>query len=315
MALATAKQHTNTGQTAGADVAVPEYDGIIGTGTPVYADDSGNIVVSVESIPDGTSAMVEDLSANDTNYGQLTYDFKFTAAPSVAAQCSEIRNSTVKVANHLISFIGSNPTFRVRGGADAALTGWETSTTLALNTWYRVETALQVGAGTTDGKTKARLTRLSDSVVLASGESTNLDSGTTNIHHHQTGKNGTSGTVGLLIDNLAFWDSAYEYVPAAYEVVDAGADQTVEPWATVTLTSSIAGTWVQNSGTAVTLSGSGVSSTFSAPVLMDGDTLVFTVTATDNGHESTDSVSVLVSTCNEWYKHTDGTLHPLQITN
>lgn len=56
----------------------------------------------------------------------------------------------------------------------------------------------------------------------------------------------------------------------------AGADQTdIEPWTTVTLTGTGSGSWSQVSGTAVTLSGSGASRTFTAPPSLNAQTLVF----------------------------------------
>lgn len=86
-------------------------------------------------------------------------------------------------------------------------------------------------------------------------------------------------------------------------VANAGADQTVEPWTTVTLTGTDTDTennvttraWSQVSGTAVTLSGSGATITFPAPPSIAGSTLTFRYTATDSGSLSgTDDVVITV---------------------
>ena len=57
---------------------------------------------------------------------------------------------------------------------------------------------------------------------------------------------------------------------------DAGPDKTAQPWATVTLTGTPAGsTWTQTSGAPVTLAGSGATRTFTAPAAMTSQTLGF----------------------------------------
>lgn len=78
----------------------------------------------------------------------------------------------------------------------------------------------------------------------------------------------------------------------AYPLANAGQDQQVEPWATVTLAGSGPGTWSQISGPAVTLAGTGDVRTFTAPPSMSaqqlefdfgGDTTVITVAQAKNG--------------------------------
>lgn len=86
-------------------------------------------------------------------------------------------------------------------------------------------------------------------------------------------------------------------------VVSAGADQTAaEPYKTVTLaatSSESSVSWSQLTGTSVTLSGSGLSRTFTAPGTLDGETLTFRASATNGNGTTTDDVAVTVLPVNE----------------
>jgi hypothetical protein len=86
-------------------------------------------------------------------------------------------------------------------------------------------------------------------------------------------------------------------------VVDAGADQTIDSAASVTLTATITDddtnytiAWTQTSGTDVTLSDSTSASTsFTAPAATEDETLVFEIAVNDGVNDTvTDSVSVTV---------------------
>lgn len=101
-------------------------------------------------------------------------------------------------------------------------------------------------------------------------------------------------------DDLTVTDGA---AANAEPTANAGADQTVEPWATVTLTGTDADadgtiatrTWTQLTGAVVTLAGSGASRTFTAPPSTASATLTFRYTVTDNaGATTTDDVAVTV---------------------
>jgi hypothetical protein len=108
---------------------------------------------------------------------------------------------------------------------------------------------------------------------------------------------------------------------------DAGTDQTgVEPYATVTLDGSgssdpdsgdsITYAWVQTDGTTVTPTDDHTASpTFTAPPTLDGDTLTFQLTVTDESSATdTDTVSVAVLPHTVWQKGADTLLHPVRIT-
>ena len=232
MPLSAPKQRTNTGKIAGDDVAFPaDYDAFVGTSAqvPEYVldgDTAHGICVDFANIPAGAgTAMLRDNGAVDSTFAQLTFDLKLTAVPTSAVQLAEIRNASAKITNVLLNISGGNATLLVRGGGDQTLTGadstgattlpvWTGGAVLALNTWYRVQIIVSVGTSTT-GKTRAKLTRLSDSVVLAEGARENLNNGTTSVSHHQTGKQSSTIAFAGRLDNLAFSDQAYTYLAAA----------------------------------------------------------------------------------------------------
>jgi hypothetical protein len=86
-------------------------------------------------------------------------------------------------------------------------------------------------------------------------------------------------------------------------IVDAGADQTVDSAASVTLTAAVTDddtnytiAWTQTSGTDVTLSDStSASTTFTAPTVSEDETLTFEISVDDGVNDAvTDSVSITV---------------------
>lgn len=107
------------------------------------------------------------------------------------------------------------------------------------------------------------------------------------------------------IDDIVVTDTATTVGPVAgggSPTVSAGSDQVdVEPYSTVTLTASSSEAsvvWTQLTGTSVTLSGSGLVRTFTAPGTLAGETLTFRASAT-NGSTVTDDVAVSVLQVNE----------------
>lgn len=230
MPLATPKQRTNTGKSPGANVVVGDYDDVFGTSAtpPVFVTDGDSahgVCVDFAGIPAAAgTAMLRDNAAVDSSYGQLTIDFKLTAVPTAAIVLFELRNASAKIFNLLLNVSGGNATVLARGGGDQLLTGqdstgavtlavWSAGVTIALNTWYRIEVAVQVATSTT-GKAKARLTRLSDAAVLAQGERQNLNNGTAVVSHWIGGKSSSTLAYAGRLDNAAWQDLAYTYLPA-----------------------------------------------------------------------------------------------------
>jgi hypothetical protein len=91
-------------------------------------------------------------------------------------------------------------------------------------------------------------------------------------------------------------------------VSDAGADQNVVPWNTVTLDGNGSDgaittyTWVQSFGSPiVTLGGSGAVRTFTAPAVLGGTILEFELTVTDGATTDGDAVLIYVASGDEFY--------------
>ena len=118
-------------------------------------------------------------------------------------------------------------------------------------------------------------------------------------------------TVAAPTGNAVLVQSLKSAISGGPPTANAGPDQSVEPWATVTLTgaaSTAVGTvtgyaWTQTSGPAVTLVGTGSTRTFTAPASAAGATLVFSLVVTDNtGLVSTaDTVTVTALPATEFY--------------
>lgn len=229
------------------------------------------------------------------------YYVKLVTAPSATMQLMVLRNgSTTITGNNLTT---SSKITLVKNGGGAVYTS---TTTLSPTTWYRVSIWGEVKTATT-GVLHFRLYNADSGTALESYDSSTIDLGTVGITNTLLGKVGTSGTVGLLVDDWALGTSVAEIGTAtsnSLPVASAGTDQVVAPGATVTLNGSssydsdgsIASyAWQQVSGTAVTLSGSGSNRTLTAPAT-EGTAMVFSLTVTDNnGSVSTaDTVTVTV---------------------
>lgn len=160
-------------------------------------------------------------------------------------------------------------------------------------------------AGLNPASSTTRISRANDLVSV----------GTNQAGPQWTFTSGTSASV-----TASFRETITNAAPTA----NAGVDQTVEPFTTVTLTGSGTDTdgtiasyaWTQTSGTTVTLAGSGNTRTFTSPASISGDTLVFSLIVTDDdGATSTaDTVSVIVLPATEFYLSSAGVWTPMLTT-
>lgn len=197
-----------------------------------------------------------------------------------------------------------------------ATTLWTASAVFPVNQWVRVEIRATIGStGSIDAAYYAN-----DSTTAIDAQSlTGVDCGTAQVRACALGKqSNTNYAASFDVDDFAVetapngtmigpWAAA-NVAP----VVNAGVDQAnIEPWGTVTLTGvatdsdgTIASTsWTQISGQTVTLSGSGLTRTFTAPATLDGVTLGFRFSATDNlGVASTDDVTATILPATEFHR-------------
>lgn len=243
-------------------------------------------------------------------YLWVSYYFWLTTAPATStAIMNAYDGETTKIADIRLTSTGQ---LQLR---DQNTSLW-TSTALGTGQWHRVE--LKVDPADSIG---LRL-RIYSGANLHS-TTVSQDSGL------------RASTIGVNVSNVRFGLISNETVdyrmtrlraddanpPAALSTgvnvpptANAGAAQTnVMPYQTVTLNGSDSsdsdGTvstyaWTQTGGTTVTLTGSTSSPirTFTAPATMDGDTLTFSLTVTDNGGatSSASTTTVAVLNHNDW---------------
>ena len=129
--------------------------------------------------------------------------------------------------------------------------------------------------------------------------------------------NNNGATQPLIVDSIAAQDDSvllgpYTGAPNMPPVANAGPDQTVDPWGTVTLDGSGSrdpdGTvtsyaWSQTAGPAVTLSSTtAVKPTFTAPAGVTAQTLTFALVVTDDkgAASAPDAIDVVVHPATEW---------------
>lgn len=186
---------------------------------------------------------------------------------------------------------------------------------LSLNTWYRI--AL-FGTNGVSGSVTCKLYAGDSLTAVETQGPHTANLGTVDAARGVYGSVSTETPGDFYIDSIEQnMQSATEIGPVAGgsntpPTANAGSDQNVDPWDTVTLNGSGSsdsdGTiasyvWTQTGGTpTVALSGSGHSRTFEAPGTIGGTSLTFELEVTDDdGDSDTDTVVVNVSTGDLFY--------------
>lgn len=219
MPLTSIKEFNNNGRTAGTAVTNSHYDNVTDPSNNLkYASVAGRVWVSTADVPSGSNGMVLIHAQGDSRFVQLSFVMRITANPSQALEICQIRTGTIasstKRASLLLDINAGNPRIKLRDGADVEVTAF--TTTLARDTDYVVKIKFDSGSTTGDGRVSATISLASDNTPVASGEKTDANTGSGAFTAFvQMGKVNSSGTVGALFDDIALWDSAYDYIGTA----------------------------------------------------------------------------------------------------
>ncbi|MGB4759557.1 MAG: hypothetical protein WBP26_05895 [Candidatus Saccharimonadales bacterium] len=308
-----------TGNSGGSSGAAWDNVSIGGGGNTITADSSQKwhgaasykfTQVSAQATLSWTTALTGSPLANTS----MRCYFYISTMPTVstviakgftdAAQTVNAWYVSLQTSGRILIADGSNTTRFISPGSGPFYT---------TSTWYRLETSVVNG-------TSCR-------IALYAGDDTTalIDSGvitgftTTSTVAARFGFATASSGIGTLwMDDMAIGTGGLigPADVALPPVANAGSDQSVVDGATVTLSGTANGSpntyaWTQLSGPVVTLSGSGASRTFTAPVQPSASVLVFGFTATNAyGTSSQDTVQVNVAAHTLWMKRS-GALLPL----
>lgn len=268
---------------------------------------TGNRGMYLENTSSGTQNYLEQVFATPTGSASYTMMFKQTT-PLASGQMRNWAFTTstggapVRLDHH------SDGRFLVRNAAATTIPEAQTPNSAAvppLGTWVMWQVWAKKGTTTTNGQLHAVMTRMdTNTVIFDSGLLTNVNTGTADYSGFLVGWgfNTTTAITTYEADDIAL-DTApadntllppYTGPSNTPPTVSAGADQAnIEPYTTVTLTGTATDpggtiasrTWRQVSGTpTVTLTGATTATaTYKAPGTLNGTTLVFGFTATDDG--------------------------------
>lgn len=310
-------QQTFEGGTAGVEITSANsasggngVDGVKGAGASVAFTATGGEIIagsmSAKCVGPAASAAYVNLVGSGTSGGFFA-KFRLTSLPVQTTAIHIIRGSS-KLAQVQFRTDGKLQ-FENSNGSQT----YVTPNALTLPGVYWLDLAVDSGTTTSDGRMKFAV--YNSSGTLTAGMPSTQEWTTTNtgggisISFFQCGKaNGSNDTQAYIVDDIRAVTGAYTFGQSGSgisPVANAGVDQTVEPWSTVTLSGSGSSdadgtiqtyTWTQTGGSAVTLGGSGANRTFTAPGSVAGSTHTFSLTVTDNEGltSSADSVTVTV---------------------
>lgn len=238
----------------------------------------------------------------------MRFHVSFPSVPTANCQIYTPRNSSTYIGGiNITTALKFQVT--VSGGASIF-----TSAALTTDTWYRVEIAHEVATSST-GKIWFKYFLGDSTTPVETFTSTTANLGTTDMVMYRMGKINATGNTPMDIDSVTFDPGSTAYLGPHTNlnvppVSDPGTGLTdVEPGTVITLNgggsadpdgSLVSYSWAQTTGPAVTLSGSGVTRTFTAPATIAGTVLGFTLTVTDNqGAQNAATVAHSILPCTE----------------
>ncbi len=286
-----------------------------GTGTGTYATAAAIRGARGASLF-GTVNDTFNLSLKHTPAASISAQVYFVlrSNPTVGGTFFRIRSASGNVANVIISSTG---VLQIQNSAGTTLKNFNSNSPISLNTKYYFNLQVTVGTSATDGYIAGQLYDDDDSLI-DSYSASNVNAGTDQTAQYAQAGKVVAGSDGfsMYIDELAIDSGNTTPIPPIVSdgnvapTVNAGVDQAeVRGLATVTLTATANDldgpaptvSWAQISGSpSVTLNGSGVSRTFTAPAVRAGTTLTFRATASDGVSSATDDVSVEIIPHSEW---------------
>lgn len=293
------------------------FDNKSGTATVTFNNDAKEGSLSMQVVASAQDAILRaDLTASSTLW--ICYYLKIVSAPSTPTAITNWFSGTTKIGDIRLA---ADMTIGLRDG-NASL--W-TSSALALNVWHRI--AIKVTPNTATGHRIKIYSGANLDSGTASQDSGNLSATAAAVSSVDNVRFGliSADTATLRFDRLRGDDAAEPNgISGDALTVDAGVNQVnIEPYDTVTLSGSVSGgtapysyAWTQTGGSpTVTLSGSGMTRTFSAPALLNGTTLTFQLTVTDSASGSgNDSMTVTVYVHND-FTRSGGQWIPHRIRN
>lgn len=228
---------------------------------------------------------------------QISVEAAFTGspAPSVESRLMEVRSGAASGRAAFLN-IGTDNKLRLYNSASGLVYAFTTALpTTSAGSW-RVYLGVKPGTTASNGSIHARLYSSATGTTAAeTSEANNRDAGTSAVTEVRLGWVSNANQL-LRLRNVRMEDASpigplgpitSTTVPPT---VTLGPDVTVEAGSTVNLTATHTGgdapdawSWVQLSGTAVTLSGSGSTRSFTAPASYNGTTVAVGVTASKTG--------------------------------
>lgn len=199
------------GGTVGQTVPTPT-DVVLGGTAPIYATGHSGTAAKFQAAS-GVGSLYQDVHVADSDFSQFSGKFKFDSVPDSNIEISAGLNGS-SITDSLI-ILTSGGTLMRDGAGGSTITGW-TNVTLAVNTWYGFQIAVQRGTTTSNGIIKVQLVRMSDGVVLASGFGEACNTGTVSPRGRAYGKRSTGGsTANVTWDDVRTSNQAMDLLPLA----------------------------------------------------------------------------------------------------